>query len=217
MPALLIFIDGIGIGTRGAHNPLDGIASEFFSVFQDEAPNLPFDGKLAITDAGLGIEGLPQSATGQTAILTGVNASALIGRHLSGYPSPRLREVLAEQSIYKQLLDSGKSVTFANCYSPTYFENRPRFQSATTVAAESAGLRLRTLEDLETGRAVCHDFTNGLLIERGFDVSKSSPETSGATLARLAAEHDFVLYEHFITDRLGHAQDYERSRHTCRI
>src|SRR4026208_753657 len=74
MPILLIFIDGIGIGTRGEHNPLDGLESEFFSIFPGEKPQLPFDGIMAETDARLGVEGLPQSATGQTAILTGVNA-----------------------------------------------------------------------------------------------------------------------------------------------
>src|SRR6185503_9235253 len=106
-------------------------------------------------------------ATGQTTILTGVNASALIGRHLHGYPSPRLKTALAEHSIYKKLMARGKSVTFANAYTRSYFESRPRFLSATTVAAMSAGVNLRTVEDLMEGQAVSHDFTNRLLIERG--------------------------------------------------
>ncbi len=213
MSVLLIFIDGIGIGTRGAHNPLDGINSELFSIFQGETPDLPFDGRMAVTDAGLGVEGLPQSATGQTAILTGVNASLLINRHLSGYPSPRLKQVLAEKSIYKQLLAEGKAVTFANAYTSAYFENRPRFVSATTVAAESAGLRFRLIEDLVEGRAVFHDFTNFFLIGMGYRVRSCTPEAAGERLARLAQSHDFTLYEHFITDRLGHSQNLELSRH----
>src|SRR5438105_11172827 len=89
---LLVFIDGVGMGTRGEHNPLDDLESEFFSIFQGEHPGLPFEGAMAETDARLGVEGLPQSATGQTAILTGVNAAKLIGRHLHGYPSPRLKQ-----------------------------------------------------------------------------------------------------------------------------
>src|SRR5438128_12618155 len=100
-PVLLIFIDGVGVGSRGAHNPLDGLDSEFFSIFAEERPGLPFDGTMAETDARLEVDGLPQSATGQTAILTGINASKLIGRHLHGYPSPRLKQALAEHSIYK--------------------------------------------------------------------------------------------------------------------
>ncbi len=213
---LLIFIDGVGIGTRGPHNPLDGLNSDFFSIFQDEQPNLPFDGRMAVTDARLGVEGLPQSATGQTTMLTGENASQLIGRHLHGYPSPRLKQTLAEHSIYKKLIAAGRSVTFANAYTSNYLESRPRFVSCTTVAAETAGLRFRLLGDLAEGRAVSHDFTNRFLIDRGFAVKECEPETAGQNLARLAADHDFTLYEHFITDRIGHHRDRELSRKLTR-
>jgi 2,3-bisphosphoglycerate-independent phosphoglycerate mutase len=206
MPVLLIFIDGIGIGTRGVHNPLDGLESEFFSIFQNEQPTLPFDGLMAETDARLGVDGLPQSATGQTAILTGVNAAKLIGRHLHGYPSPRLKQALAEHSVYKKLIARDRSVTFANAYTRSYVDNPPRFISATTVAAQTAGVRLRMLEDLQNGEAVSHDFTNRFLIERGVEVDVCTAERAGARLASLAASHDFTLYEHFITDRIGHAQ-----------
>ena len=212
MSVLLIFVDGVGIGTRGPHNPLDGIESAFFSIFQGEEPDLPFDGKLAVTDARLGVEGLPQSATGQTTILTGVNAAELIGRHLHGYPSPRLKAALAEHSIYKKLKERGQSVTFANAYRPAFFTNRPRFVSASTVAAESAGVRLRTLDDLRDGKAVYHDFTNRYLNRHGFEVDVWSPEQAGENLARIAAGHDFTLYEHFITDRIGHEQNYDLAR-----
>ena len=216
MSVLLIFIDGIGIGTRGAHNPLDGLGSEFFSIFRDEPHVLPFDGYMAVTDARLGVEGLPQSATGQTAILTGVNASQLIGRHLHGYPSPRLKQALAEHSIYRKLMGLGRSVTFANAYTRSYIDNPPRFVSATTVAAQTAGVRLRLLEDLREGRAVSHDFTNRFLIERGFDVDPCTPQEAGTRLAGLAASHDFTLYEHFITDRIGHARRGDLARHHLR-
>lgn len=208
---LLIFIDGVGIGTRSEKNPLDGLDSEFFSIFQGEKPKLPFNGRLAVTDARLGVEGLPQSATGQTAILTGVNAAQLIGRHLHGYPSPRLKQTLAEHSIYKKLIGKGRSVTFANAYTGNYLESRPRFVSCTTVAAETAGLRFRLLEDLTEGHAVSHDFTNRFLIERGFEVKECEPEQAGSNLARLAAGHDFTLYEHFLTDRIGHFRDRDLS------
>jgi 2,3-bisphosphoglycerate-independent phosphoglycerate mutase len=212
MSLLLIFVDGVGIGTRGPHNPLDGVEAEFFSLFKDEEPLIPFDGLMAVTDARMGVEGLPQSATGQTAILTGVNAASLIGRHLHGYPSPRLKQALSEHSIYKQLIDQGRSVTFANAYTPRYFDTRQRFISATTVAAESAGVRLRTLEDLNRGEALFHDFTNYSLIGMGHVVKSRTPEVAGEMLAGLASAHDFTLYEHFITDRLGHLQNRDWSR-----
>jgi hypothetical protein len=212
MSVLLIFIDGLGIGTRGEHNPFCAIESRLFGLFQGEEPRLPYDGKISITDARLGIDGLPQSATGQTTILSGVNAARVIGKHLHGYPSPRLRQVLQEHSIYRQLLASGRTVTFANCYSPEYFNRRPRHLSATTVAAETAGVRLRTLDDLERGDAVSHDFSNYFLIGMGHPVRSATPETAGERLARLAARHDFTLYEHFIPDLIGHRQNMEWAR-----
>ena len=64
MSVLMIFVDGVGIGTRGPHNPLDGLEADLFTHFEGEEPRLPFDGQLSVTDARLGVEGLPQSATG---------------------------------------------------------------------------------------------------------------------------------------------------------
>src|SRR5437867_12497543 len=84
---LLFFIDGLGIGTRGPHNPLDGLTDAApLAVFQGEEPNIPFDGTVVATDARLGVEGRPQSASGQTTILTGINAPAAIGFHKQGFP-----------------------------------------------------------------------------------------------------------------------------------
>ena len=68
------------------------------------------------------------------------------------------------------------------------------------------------LEDLRAGRAVSHDFTNRFLIEKGFEVDICTPETAGARLADLASTHDFTLYEHFITDRIGHTRRADLAR-----
>src|SRR5436309_14875651 len=67
MSVLLFFIDGLGIGTRGPDNPLDALNDvEPLAVFQNEEPELIHDGRLVRTDACLGVEGRPQSASGQT-------------------------------------------------------------------------------------------------------------------------------------------------------
>jgi 2,3-bisphosphoglycerate-independent phosphoglycerate mutase len=208
--ALLIFIDGLGIGTRGVHNPLARLGDEAspLAVFEDEEPQLPFNGVLARTDACLGVEGRPQSASGQTTIITGTNAPAALGYHKQGFPNEALREIINAHSIFLQLKRARvEGVTFANAYTPRFFNSRPRWVSATTTAVEAAGLPFRTLEDLRAGRAVYQDFTNQMLIEAGFDVQPRTPEEAAEVLASIVAENRFTLYEYFLTDRAGHTQD----------
>src|SRR5207253_9594830 len=156
------------------------------AIFQDEEPALPFDGVLAPTDARLGVDGRPQSASGQTTILTGVNAPATIGYHKQGFPNQALLEIIRQHSIFVQLKDAGvRPITFANTYTKRFFENRPRWVSATTAAVEAAGLRFNTVPDLIAGRAVYQDFTNAMLIERGEEVAPRTPEQAGDVLASI--------------------------------
>src|SRR5262249_37202398 len=207
---LLFFIDGLGIGTRGSHNPFDGLVdAEPLAIFQNETPRLPFAGLLSPTDPCLGVPGRPQSASGQTTILTGVNAGAAIGAHKQGFPNPPLLDIIREHSIFLQLKQAGVApIIFANTYTKQFFERRPRWISATTAAVEAAGLRFNLVADLQQGRAVYHDFTNAMLAERGEPVAPRSPEAAAQVLARIVATHRFTLYEYFLTDKIGHAQDY---------
>lgn len=211
---LLFFIDGLGIGTRGPHNPLDGLTDAApLAVFQNETPQVPFAGIVVPTDACLGIDGRPQSASGQTTILTGVNAPQIIGAHKQGFPNPPLLAIIREHSIFLQLKNKGiESITFANTYTGKFFERRPRWISATTAAVEAAGLRFNVVEDLRAGRAVYHDFTNITLSERGESADVRSPEEAGRVLSDIASSHRFTLYEYFITDKIGHAQDHAEAR-----
>lgn len=211
---LLFFIDGLGIGTRGPQNPFDGLTGAApLAHFQNEDVEVPFGGVLAPTDACLGVPGRPQSASGQTTILTGVNAPAAIGTHKQGFPNQPLLEIIREHSLFLQLKNRGvDSIVFANTYTKQFFERRPRWISATTAAVEAAGLRFNVVEDLRAGRAVYHDFTNEALRERGEVVTPRSPAEAGEVLARITSNHRFTLYEYFITDKVGHAQDYEAAR-----
>ena len=172
-----------------------------------------FDGVVIPTDACLGVAGRPQSASGQTTILTGINAPARLGYHKQGFPNAALLEIIREHSIFRQLDAAGiKPITFANAYTQRFFDDRPRWISATTAAVEAAQLPFRTVADLKNGRAVFQDFTNELLIARGEDVAARTPDEAAGVLANVVRENRFTLYEYFITDKMGHAQDMDAAR-----
>jgi 2,3-bisphosphoglycerate-independent phosphoglycerate mutase len=214
MSVLLFFIDGLGIGSRGPFNPLDGLAHpEPLAIFQDEEAAMIYDGIVVPTDASLGVAGRPQSASGQTTILTGVNVPAKLGYHKQGFPNAAMLEILREHSIFLQLKSAGvEPITFANTYPQRFFDERPRWVSATTAAVEAARLSFRTVPDLNAERAVCQDFTNAMLIARGEDVKPRTADEAAAVLATIVGENRFTLYEYFITDKVGHAQDMEAAK-----
>lgn len=214
MSVLLFFIDGLGIGSRGPQNPLDGLAeAQPLAFFRGEELRTTLDGIVVATDSCLGIEGRPQSASGQTTILTGINAPARLGYHKQGFPNAAMLEILRDHSIFLQLTRAGvKPITFANTYTKRFFDERPRWVSATTAAVEAAGLRFRTVSDLKAGHALYHDFTNGVLIERGENVELRIPDKAATVLATIVNQNRFTLYEYFITDKVGHAQDMQAAK-----
>jgi len=209
---LLVFVDGVGLGERGARNPLDGCGSPYFEHFRDEPLAVPRGGAGAVTDTTLGVEGLPQSATGQATIITGENAPAFLGRHQSGFPGGSLRPLLRDHSLFRKLGETGLRVAHANVVTSRVARRRTRFMSATAVAAEEAGLEPRSLADVATGRALHHDFTGELLRSHGVSHPNIVPSDAGRRLARLASEYDFCVFEYFLTDAAGHARDFSAAR-----
>lgn len=214
MGVLLFFVDGVGIGQfNRTTNPLAKFPSPFFPAFIDRINgSLPFDGAHIATDVSMGIAGLPQSATGQTALLTGRNAAKLLGRHHPGFPSVTLRKLLAEESIFLKLERVDKTATFANVFSPAYFERPDRNISATAWSLKASSYPFRWVEThLQNQQAVCHDLTNEFLVKLGFATPIVSPEKAGEILANLTDETDFCLFEYFLTDRIGHSLDWEKA------
>ena len=211
MGVLLLFVDGVGLGEPDpAKNPLARATVRRLRLAQ----GLPAPDSTAVlvsTDACLGVPGLPQSATGQVSILAGVNAPIVMGRHINGYCTKSLAALLDGRTLFSRVKAAGAAATYANAYTPRFFENRPRFLSVSTVAVTQAGLRLRTVEDLARGDALFHDFTNRLLPERGCYLPPISPQEAGDRLAAIASAHAFTMYEHFLTDLAGHAQDMPRA------
>lgn len=165
-------------------------------------------------DATLGVAGLPQSATGQTALFTGTNAAALLGRHKEGRPNARLRELLATLGLIPVLNRAGLRATFANAYSvtsvPKYLAGEAPMSCTTTMAYAGEG-RFRTTEDFNRGEAVFFDLTGRWARRRGERARVIPPREAGANLGRLALGYDFTLYEYFLTDFAGHRQNMNRA------
>jgi 2,3-bisphosphoglycerate-independent phosphoglycerate mutase len=207
---LLLFIDGLGLGDPDRdRNPMAVARTRWFRCFRNRSP--ASDGWAVLpTDAALGVPGLPQSATGQTALLTGLNAPLLVGRHIQGFCTPSLQAMLAAHSLFRIIVRRGGRITCANAFTEATLPRR-RFASVTMAAARTAGVRLRDLGDLVSGQALHHDFTNRLLRMQGHAVPPLTPEEAAGRLANLAAAADFTYYEFIQTDMAGHAQDMPRA------
>ena len=119
-----------------------------------------------------------------------------------------MREILREKSIFVQLEELKiEPNVFVNAYPPQFFEQELRWKPATTVAVEASTVRFKTFEDLRQENALFHDFTNRAAITKSLGIPEFSPEKAGQILAKIAARHRFTLFEHFVTDKIGHAQD----------
>jgi len=103
--ALLVFVDGIGIGRPGAHNPFDGAPVSVLAGLSGwTGGGERGDARIAhgALDATLGYPGLPQSATGQAVLFTGDDAIGATGGHRSGYPSRAVAALVTERSILRR-------------------------------------------------------------------------------------------------------------------
>ncbi len=201
---LFVFVDGLGLGSDDpAVNPLAD-TQKFPNLGKLLADSIPLD-------ASLGVPGLPQSATGQAALLTGLNAPALMGRHIEGFPPPRLKDLVRENNIFSELRKAGRTCTFANAYWLDDVAHIPaRRESVTTVATLAAFGGVRGKAELLANRAVAHDLTREKLRERGYDGPLITPEAAAEHLIGIAGEHDFTLFEFFQTDHAGHSGDPEK-------
>ncbi len=167
MPAILLFIDGSGWGgTDPAVNPQHAYGGGLLrlpsvSEGADGPVALPRGGWARPADAVLGVDGVPQSATGQTTLLTGVNGQAAFGKHLTGFPNDALRAILREHSILRQVTGLGHTACFLNSFRDPFFDfprERQLRYSATTVANLAADLPFFRPEDIVAGRSIYQEF-----------------------------------------------------------
>jgi hypothetical protein len=219
---LFLFVDGLGIGPDDAAvNPLlaarlphlGSLVPVNMAAWRAGVPN--DRASLVPLDATLGVPGLPQSATGQTALFTGVNAAALLGRHKEGRPNKALRSILREYGLIPVLNRAGRRAAFANAYTaavlPPYLAGTAPMSCTSTMAYYGEG-RFRTTADANRGAAVFFDLTGRWARRRsGEDIRRRTAREAGETLSRMAAAYDFTLYEYFLTDFAGHRRNMKRA------
>jgi hypothetical protein len=226
MRVLFIFLDGIGLGEK---NP------ETNPFARARMPNLnrllgggsflkewaPFHGEYAsllAVDPAVGVNGLPQSATGQAILLTGINIPAELGYHYGPKPNPEVAAYLREATLFSRFVKEGKRATLLNAYPPRYFDgidSGKRLYSSIPLSVINAGLPLFRHDDLYAGRALSADFTGeGWRTMLGFrDAPVMDAPHAGRKLAALSQNYDFALFEYWASDYAGHKQQMDTAIH----
>ncbi|MBL8680024.1 MAG: hypothetical protein JNK05_12695 [Myxococcales bacterium] len=80
-------------------------------------------------------------------------------------------------------------------------------RGACTCAAIAGGGKLYTLDDLERGRAATFDLVHDVIRGLGIDVPPRSMLDAARAVLTGAREVHLSLFELFLTDKAGHAQD----------
>ncbi len=224
MRLLFIFLDGIGLGENNPEtNPFARAKMPNLnqllggrSLLKDAAPFHGEHASLVAVDPAVGVKGLPQSATGQAILLTGINIPAELGYHYGPKPNPDVAAYLKEATLFSRFTKEGKKAALLNAYPPRYFDgidSGKRLYSSIPLAVISAGLPLFRHEDLFAGRALSADFTGeGWRTMLGFrDAPTMGAAQAGAKLASLAKGYDFSLFEYWASDYAGHKQQMENA------
>lgn len=213
---IFVFLDGVGLGPATTANPL--AQPEAMPQLEQILGRRLLSGStrqdshtlLKPIDACLGVPGLPQSATGQTALYTGCNAPQFRGQHQTGFANGSLRSLIADYGLLRQVLNLGLPATLANLYSPQYFQaiaaRRIRY-SVGTLLNLTAGLPFRLQSEYEQGEALFWDITGDLAHHRGIAAASISPWEAGRRLADLGRHHAVTLFESYLPDFAGHSQD----------
>jgi 2,3-bisphosphoglycerate-independent phosphoglycerate mutase len=218
MAVYFVFIDGLGIGGNNEYNPLTRKGYSFFDAMA---------GGLSLTksaeevrserhvfkhiDATLGVEGLPQSGTGQVSLFSGVNAPKHVGKHYGPFPHSATKELLSTMSVASRAATMGLSFEFMNAYPPIFFRlssQRNRW-STTTLMCQQQSIPLHTEEDVRSGLAITAEITQEIWKERlGIDLPKINEQQAAERMLIAGRRNDIVMYEYYLTDKAGHAMDH---------
>ncbi|MCB0034346.1 MAG: hypothetical protein KDE51_10015 [Anaerolineales bacterium] len=222
---LIFFLDGVGLGS------LDPKVNPFVTADLPHLTHLLGEhwygaehGRITTTrasfvptDAQLGVEGRPQSATGQAIILSGRNVSAAIGEHYGPKPNQAVRDEVAKGTLFDDVVQMGGTAALLTPYPQPYFDaiaSGKRLYSTVPLATTNAGLPLMTADDLRQGRAVSPAFTGTeWRTHLGYeDIPEMTLHEAGQQIARIAQTYTFSFFEHWPSDRAGHRGPLSNAR-----
>lgn len=229
MHFLFLFLDGVGLGPdEPENNPfaiadmpnlmglLDGKRLVLDTLNSPVEPVITEHATLLGLDATLGVTGSPQSASGQAAILTGVNIPSELGSHYGPKPNPEIKAYLKNGNLFHRLKERGYRSAFLNAFPQGYFDainSGRRLPGAVAMAAIEGGIQLKTTADLIAGKALSADFTGQGWRDR-LKVSNTPLLTlsqAGEQLSALSRSYDFTFFEYWISDYAGHRSNMEQS------
>lgn len=219
MAFYFIFWDGVGFGKKNpAVNPFfSAHLPTFQKLFNGNIPSTSFKRfssdivSLSPVNTTLGVAGLPQSGTGQTAMMTGINASKFIGKHFGPHPYSTLIPIIKEHNLFKQLQRMNKTFYFANGYPRRYFDYifGPKGKIPTIALSYlSTGYGLNTHDKIKNHTAISADISGSRWKELGHDdIEPESPSEAGKRFYSFGGSNDLVFFEYFVTDHAGHSQE----------
>jgi 2,3-bisphosphoglycerate-independent phosphoglycerate mutase len=226
---LFFFLDGVGLGEDNPEiNPfvrtlmpnLEKLLGGHKMIADDHRYSDKSDCYIANTkraslmalDACFGVDGLPQSASGQAALVTGVNIPTRLGYHEGPKPTPPIVDFLNHGTLLTQLRHQARAVSLLNAFPPRYFETIKagyRIPGVIALSVKQAGIHLKTMQDLIEGNAMSADFT-----AEGWREHLGYPNTpvlthiqAGKRLSILADQSDLTIFEYWLTDLAGHHRD----------
>ncbi len=222
---IFLFLDGVGVGEPSARNPFYAAKAEFLPFFTGN-PGLPGGTPVKPIDPVLGVEGIPQSATGQTSLFTGENVPEMLNQHKDSYPNRWMRKLLREKNLLTDLKNRGIDAVYINAYpvySRLFTEGHIRIEpdgelhfsgefpaefkrriSVTTCMLIAAQQQPFNEKDILEEKALFQDFSNRWLIQKGLHLPEFSPEQAAEILYHASRRYDFILYEYFLTDLYAH-------------
>jgi hypothetical protein len=190
-------------------------------ILADEAHEIKRERHLfKAVDATLGVDGLPQSGTGQAALFSGENAPKEIGKHFGPFPHSGIKHLLREQSLFAKAKSKGKKCSFINAYPDIFFKkaNERNRWSCTTLMTKSAGIPLNGEQEVKDQAALTAGLNQKAWREQlGIKVPEISPEEAAQRLYNTAQNYDLLLHEYYLTDKAGHSKEKDKAEKFLKI